>query len=1682
MQLARRSVLQATDCPESLGGSLRLLGVLREILRAYRPTWLDDREDWQKEIESLDRLIRAMDVRHGDAPTEADKRSEIWREIQACLYQRSQARAMATVRDALDPLLLRMILVCSAEHQRVDPSMISALRQLYKLGAHVSGGNRDWRDLLLALQDGKDLSKWMAEAQTTLVIKRFCKNLHSFLKSTVGSPITAGRPLLSATNDALEDASTQGSEGADQEEANPLSLDLTDPTAIATSKRRPFVQGDSILGHCCQSVLRDQSLARLGEHHWDCAPPAIAKRVASRLVHRVRDTKCLDELGTCLVAMGVFSTGLPVHIFVSLPLFPTRDLHLNLTSGWRAYSRTYFLDLLSFRGPDLDAVDKTWTAEDIEIRIPMSKDEHAGLLKLWEKRPAAKHVSDLLGMNESSSALADLTRNVHSLLKDLSDGGFQVYPGKWSNSLAPLAVEVLGDTQLVSLLAHRPGLSSPGAQHYLHLPDTFVSARCDQLYAALGWGGSCELPQRQRTAFETLPSIKNVQIALQAMEVEMHQASIAVRRGPALSEGIADFNRLCELSAFTVIFVFGGRGSKVEDIYNGDLLIDDDLAFLSDKQVDAASSDRIIGKIDYVKHVIYRFLHSQQEIYQQIRPTLPRNTGDAIRNIAKGPVGFDVACFQRISKSAGSFERKPLLAADLERVSQRFFNAGKNIGRHLLVTYWSLLGLDDLLLRAITGHASGNNSVPSRFGTYSPLSVIAQTIEALQRLHAPWLPKPLVCTNLSVTPAIQAIPVARIRKLHGEHRKWITTHDRAPGFNWLHLASRVAIQELRDHLVAGNGPNCATAGLMLHLVVFDGLHHLEDLRAIFCGQGEDSVLESGGTVLAFQRQDSPHRIRIPLQTVTATYVRHKTVELSSLAETFESLQDTLADWLLSATRAFRHGNRDSNTPSDVTMAQLMACAALTCDLEVPSALQIAYEPGNATAILDDFSSGRLLGVQGRLLGKPYAPPAHTTSIDADLDEIRGHVNKCADTKRRLGEEKARAALLFERLQQCSALGTDSLGGAIVDALIKNIEHIRTSHPSKIQISSVSTYLSTLLPNLKRVSEFRPHSSAPDEWQTFSASLYKVQSKANGNGAEHKGTEDKKTQQRNAATWFLRRLQECEYEVSLPAEMPGGRHAAAHPTPTAICYISPEEVDAVRVSLIESNPHDPLRQQSADAVTRLLPSTPVRWGEACALTRTDLLVLDYLIVIQSHGFSHIKSHAAFRLAPLGAAALESLKTLAQLNRELHIPNGNSEFLLAQKRDGVATQQCVDWLHNDLTQGMFSACGNPLVRVHSLRAMAVCELAFVGWAPMLKRFSQGLASAAEHRDYFGYHRDQAWRLERVARSAGHGNPGVTIAHYLGCSMQMRSLSLAGILENYKAPAWGFAAIGRTPWAWRSDARRRGDDARCDWTYLRRQLCRQVRAADPDRHAAPLEGTEDVDIERPSAAQPQVAQALTSAEAHTLHAKASLSIPAEKAIRYLALRLINEAIPTATAISGITHAIGVYLENVNRNMSVELRQTSAALARDLTPGTRKSIRDHLQEGWSEGLLRRLGALEGTELSTAILRLLLREVETATWEEQAFGIGQLLSAEGLYLRVVRDRARRNGFTSGRLHGRVGVVDGGYASDVGEIPKFFVAPVNGPHNKRAMGVLSRLTKLVCMARGALMQDGVVLQWQRTGA
>ena len=1679
---SRRSVLQATDCPESLGGSLRFLAVLREILRTHKPSWLDDHQGWQQEIGSIEDQIHARNIRHGDAPTDADKRSEIWREIHDCLEQRAKARAMATVRVVVDPLLLRAVLVCSAEHQQVNPSMINALRQLYKLGAHVIGGNKDWRELLLALQGGSDLSRWLAETQPRPVINTFCKNLYSYLKTTVASPVPAIGPCTSATeNDKFDDTLSPSSEGAVGVKASPSLTEGLTSEAPTTPKRRLFEQGDSILSHCCQSVLRDHALTHLGEHHWDCAPPAIAKRVAMRLNQRLHDTESAEERGVCLVAMGVFSTGLPVHVFVHLPLFPTRDLHLNLTSGWRAYSRPYFLETLSFRGPDRNAMDKTWNAQETEVRIPISKVEQSGWLRLRETRPAATSLVDLLGLNEGIRTLAELTRSVESLLKELSDVGFQVYPGKWSNSLAPLAVEMLGDTQVVSLLAHRPALSSPGAQHYLHLPDTFINAHCDRLYAALGWGGSCELPHRQNSAFEAIPSVESVKLALYSMEVEMHQASVKVHRGSDPSERISAFNCLCELSAFSFIFFTGGRGSKVEEIRNGDMLIDDDLAYLSDKQIDEGSSDRIIGKIDYVKHVICRLLQSQQVIYGQISRTLARNTGDSLREIAKGTLRFDAVCFQRIVNTHGSVEREPLRAADIERVSQQFFGTSKNIGRHLLVTHWSLREQDDLLLRSITGHASGRNSVPSRFGAYSPLSVFAQAREALQQLHAPWLPKPLMHAYQQVIPSIRALPIARIRKNHGEHRRWITNIDRAPGFNQLHLASRVAIKELRDKLLVGDGPNCANAGLMLHLVVFDGLHLIEDIRAIFCEQGEDCVLENGTTVLAFQRGGSPHRIRIPLQTVTAAYARHKAIGVPSMGADFEMSQSNLADWLVANTKAFRCENETKKPPTDVVMAQLMACAALTCDLEVPSALQIAYEPGNATANLDDFSSGRLLGVQGRVLGEPYRPSVHSTNLNAVLDEIRGHVNKCADTKLKLGEEKARAANLDGRLQKCSALGMDSLGGAIVDALIKNIEHIRTSHPSKIQISSVSTYISTLLPNLRLLGWFRPHSSEPDEWQAFSASLYKVLGSVSGHGADNTGTDDQKTQQRNAATWLLRRLQECGYDVSIPAEISGDRQATAFPTPTAVCYFTSEEVDAARVRLIEGNPHDCLRQQYADAVTRLLSCTPMRWGEACAVALSDLLPLDDLIAVQSHGFSHLKSHAAFRLAPISAAARASLNNLARLNRELHIPNGNSGFLLAQEREGLVTQQSVDWLHNDLTQAMFLACGNPRVRVHSLRAMAVIELAFADWAAMITRFSQGLAGTTELEEYFSYHRDQAWRLERAARSAGHAHPGVTIAYYLGCTMQLRTLSLAGAQGKYKVPSWAFAVIGRTPWAWRSDARRRADNARCDWTYLRRQLCHQGPADDPGIPAVKTGVIQASDIKLTFAEQSQIAHTFTEAKTQTVIANAPKSMPAEKAIRYLALRMINDPLPTATAISGVAHALCLPLENVYADMGVELQQHSSEFAHSLAQATRTSIRSHLKGSWTEALLRCLGAPEGTVLSLSVLQLLRRDVDAATWEEKAFEVARLLSTEGLCLRVVRDRAHTDGFTSGRLRENVGTVDGGYTSDVGDLPKFFVAPAITPHNKRAMGLLSRLTELVCMARCALMQGGISLQWQKTG-
>ncbi len=1680
-EIAREWLLQACGCPPKCGGSLLYLKAVESMLATNDEPWLESREKWQDLTKQTASNLRTAGIVNGDIATDEDRKHVLWAELLDCIHQRAKPGWDAAARKVVDATFLRCLLTCVMEKRLINPELLSGFRQLYKVKTYTKTKAQYWHPLLEGMSKNVDLREWLEEKPRTPVVENFCRKLIPLSTHHIAPPqdranACASQEQRADVKDTTVDATHPGAKSTD-ESRNGTSQDSfrLDETS-EKQERSPFRQGDAILPKLAQLSWFDGKESRRAQENWDCVTTQQATQLAASLATSLREAGSEDEMGPILLAMTLFSTSMPLNVLLNVPTTRSRDLYFDPRGGYVAFSREYYLAILS---PSTFADEfraREWLETDTEIRIPLSICVHQGWSRLANSRPDAKYVIDLLCPPAQTGDAKVLHRRVGELLKQLSVDELVIFPGKLARSMGPLATEILGDTQFVSLITRNPGLTSTGAQHYVHFPDRFVHKLCDRLYAKIGWGGAQPLPLRLADAFDQLPSVDQVRYGLQAIENKAHQCAVVIKSSTVEDELIAAFNQLCELSAFLVNFCLAGRGSKIERLRNGDVMVSGEYVHLADKHVDGGGGSRLIGKIPFLVHVIMRHLGAQLLVCKKLAGLFTKNSGDSFKELAKGELRFDATFFQKIQKRQSSLERTYLYADAIERVSQAFLGASKNIGRHLVVTHWSLQGHDDLVLRAITGHGSIGNEIPARCGMYSPLTLLQKTGENLRNLHAQWLPKEIPCPFPTVQFQLQRLPLGLIAKNYRGHRTWIERPTVAPAFNQLHLASKLAIEEVRQRLLNGIVPSNSASGLLLHLMVFDGFHEPNDHAHIFQVGPEGAGLEKNNTALAFKRAGSIHRIRVALTTVTASYLKRFRFEAIPALEDITKLQMDIAVWLNAEVACFAAQPKRAQSSTAQEYLQLTACASLTFDLEVPSALQIAYEPLNQTATLDDFSSGCLYGVEGQPYGEPYKAFFRSGSGREDLRIICAAVNHCADSSKKLGEEKARASLLRLMLKESGFQGSDTVAGMLIDAILKNLEHIHDGRSSKIQISSTATYLSALLPTLEAWSDFHPHSSSNEEWTEFLKEL------VSGVHAEARAQSDvlvsmRAERYRSAGLWLTSRLKECGYEVPLNRLAGWLGETQNFKSTTCIALIESHQLENARVQVVNSHPMDRLRQKQANAMFHVLEDGPFRWMEAAAVGGSDLLLEDSKIVIRTHGFSHLKSDASFRLVPMTKQTLEALQDLLATNRELHLQAEVGDLLFASKKDGVVSLAGIDWLHDEITRAMFRVTGNPRTRIHSARAMAACELAFQDWIESIRQIASGSMDAADLRERFAYDHSTAWQLHRAATICGHSAPEVTIDHYFGSALQVRSMYLESQVTQQKVPNWAFKSINRTRWAWRSQTRRDSTLPRTPWPFIRRELC-ALHLGSLGKRTAPTTATSVVTGPPPLAGKDERLYPEPTPTVLTKLNGLTSSIPVSQAVRYVALRLMEEELPTCMAYTGLPHAACLQLEELlGGEKTTPLKCSDVAFfpLTSLTAVTRSQLRKKLKIGSSDEIAHLICKPDGLALCRDLLDLLERRQVGSDWEAKLFASGRALVAAGLGLRVVRDGREQDAFMNMRLHGKPGVFNGNYADDVGPIPRFFVVMQSQPENKRSMGVLSPLTSLLCLARVWLSTKGVGL-------
>ena len=1104
-----------------------------------------------------------------------------------------------------------------------------------------------------------------------------------------------------------------------------------------------------------------------------------------------------------------------------------------------------------------------------------------------------------------------------------------------------------------------------------------------------------------------------------------------------LEAAISALNRLTELCASVTTFATASRGTKIESWAAGAVLTNDGVMHIDDKVLVDGHGARLVPKIQYLNWVLRLHTDAISRVAQLIAGTLRRHTGDRWRELAKGLRRFEAPAFFRIRRDGDSYVGDSLTSADVAKIALEFFGAERNFMRHVVVTRWVAEQRDEDLLRLITGHANSGLEMPAPCSLYSPLAAIAAAGNELEDLLARWLPRFTPCKESAPIPFVK-ISAGRIAKGLGAHRHCLLSGLSGPMLVDWHLAAERIVSSIRRKITGVDGQLSPGANLLLHLAVFDGIHDSRDLRQIYSDLHGNLLATPSGWVIQVMRENYPAPLRINAQAPTAALLLHFSSAPASRDVAFEASTQELDSWLKAEWPSYFGDSKSSATDC------LLACAALWCDLMIPTGLQYCYEAENCAALLDERSSAKLHAMPATPeAGNEQEGQQGTTSrASGDLEPYFNLINRVGDNTRQLGELKARASALEVELKRLPTPKRGTWIHALALVCGRNIELVRAGKASAIEFSSMRTYFSNLRRNIVGLSETHPGECDAMDWHHVAQHLREVL-RSTGESAG-KVMPGRSEDQLSAANWFLRSLKDCGFDVpdSVLLGQPS-RFQTPH-RPTAVAFISAEELATSKNLVRTWNQDHPIQLLRIELLPRLLKALSLRWSEAIYLRDTDILSGGSYVCIQSAGFSHLKSYSARRICPLQEDLRGPLDDLIVRLRHLNGQDRGSHFLFLDVDPSTDEPHVSHQIHGEISDSLrISSCSSNS-RVHWLRTSGISDKLFPEWAEIYRRWQVGTLGPTVLAEYFGFTGDRAWHAERVRNESGHAQTRTTLAHYAAPSIQFRALALASTLAAMPPGPAVLANIGVSSDALRKESSRKMDIRTDPWLFVRRRS--NPAADDPTGDRAPVaESSRTLPL-----------------RVDSLHGVLTIS-PAQ--LQYLALRLMDEPLERCQdrlrLATSECRVLEKYLE-ADRFVGDVLRQRVAA--GDPNGRARAADIAHVLSAVGFRLANFL-LCRDFGFSVNLLDLLSATPRSTPWSDRARELADEMKDSDFLIEIVPATRHDDLHSRVRLFKHAQLRIRPAQRDIGSLPRFFLTTTDTSESNRVRKArVTVLARLMCQA------------------
>lgn len=1358
-------ILRAAGIPADLQGARRVLATIESCVQAAERAWPNTPlRDW---VQTLALVPAAFDHAHLEHPKQALRLLEA-------------PPAEATLAHAI------LNFPVTVSRQGPEHALAATLGRALVAAAEANGSIhvefvKGLRTLKRALQgSGRRSPAWDAFARVDILNHDEVLRFHDSLgpKSPVRPVVGPVAAVLAAGINGPEPRQ-KAADHKPNETAAAVGISISDVTT-------PLVEGN--LGHSVaissipdvaarlKAADRSSFPAKLGLPDRDKLLPEDLRYVTEGLMTDQRDG---DPRSTAYSTLGLTSlvTGCTDFVAVNLKFEPSDSIWLDIERG------AWCWDFRRYRGYQSEALTET---EPIVCPLPK---ELAQRLQDWRNRWSnARSLGELLAASQGQEQV-DL-KDFREYLRTKGDPVHTAYRARFSRSFAPAMLSITKSDMATAMLCAQFEATAPAALFYYGPRYSTLLEAIASTYTYLGLGEATNpSPANSRIGCKKVLEADQSRTGWSALMESANNARTNALNSDQAGEKLRWCNAWLQHLCAAFVIQTGHRASRIDCLTFAALFTDEDLGVIHDKDDTQGyrPQPRLIPWTTQVKRILASCLECHAEMSRATHGS------DIPFGAPRAPV------FVRWIDKDQHTTSSALATRDVHEMTTRFFASEANFGRAMWVTYLDEMHADRWLIRSLTGHARDITRTNGAYFDLPPVKIAELLRYEMEAAGREMFGEAMVASARKVAPYSKLIPRGSAAPSSAVASKPANPTDLLEPITQDVLVGWKVGTQIRARLIAGGIDVPRTHLGVLHFLFTDLVPDADAALEAALAPKAHCVQIGRRAVLAWNRPHFAHPALVPLQPTTWRLI----ADADEGPISREDLYSSICAELRRCTPNVRWP-----TNAETCWAAVQACAAALRRFELPPSLVAMAIPDAHSPSLSIHSVERLAGMQTRLtkpLGTiPFLKPVNSAKKGSDLRWLVTTMHKYSDTRLRHGERRRRSTECRAAINEAQIAWTP-FGSLLKDWIIEELERTRDAVSGSYQITSLSTYLSTLVLAHAEAASLGP----PEDWEAEEWHHYIERTNAHaeprrgyalgghqdpravnnsGLGADSQRrseTLDLNERARPAVLSLIRSLQ--RRQIFVPAELsykfkledvravPGNSASST--------LILQEDLEAARTiarAHLSESPADALK---IDLRAALSDFKPLRSGDLSSLAR-NCVTRGGGLVIERLGYNVHKTDSTVRVVELSRAQLEKL---ANLKAELAKYTGETPFLL--RGNGNPEDGTRDWKLTQLwTESLKIATQDHRARPHSTRAAAVQQIAWPEWQAHARTFLQGESSPINCRAWVSTLEQDWHRVSSSAAAAGHVSLTSVLGHYCaGWTVVYAMYASALLAELQPAPAF-------------------------------------------------------------------------------------------------------------------------------------------------------------------------------------------------------------------------------------------------------------------------------------------------------